>query len=74
MIMVMAPVAYIPAATMKSTATVSIPWLLNPLSSSSAGARFSVSATVRAPMKMAGAGIFVLISKTNSTSKRARVM
>ncbi len=73
MIMVMAPVAYMPAATMNRTATVSMPWLLNPFNSSWVGASFRVIAAVSAPTNMAGAGIFVLTSRTNSTSNRASV-
>ena len=69
----MAPVAYMPAATMNSTATVSMPWLLNPLSNSSAGASFNVSASASAPVKTAGAGILVLISSTKTAISSASV-
>ena len=43
--------AYMPAATGKSTATVMTPVLLNPARSASAGANFKVMAVVKVPMK-----------------------
>jgi len=65
-IMVMAPVEYIPAATMNNTPTVSIPELLKPFSNSSDGASLKVSAIVRAPRKITGGGDFGLDEKSES--------
>jgi len=73
MIAVMAPVAYMPPATRYSTATVSIPSLLKPLRSSSAGASLRVMAAVSAPRNKAAGGILVLTRSTKVAPMSARV-
>ena len=69
----MAPVVYMPAATMNRAPMVSIPALENPRRHSSSGVKRNVITSVSAPIKMAAGGNLVLISKANNPIRIARV-
>jgi hypothetical protein len=71
---VMAPVEYMPAATMNSTPTVSTPLLEKPFSVSSTGARSRVRMAVIAPRKTTTAGSLVAKSKVKVISRMASVI
>ena len=69
----MAPVRYMPAATIKSTPMVSIPGLEKPRRLSSKGARPKVMLRVKAPRKTATGGIRVAINNTKARVNSAKV-
>ncbi len=70
----MAPVEYMPAATMNKAPTVSIPEFEKPSSNWSNGARRKVMVRARAPKKTAAGGILVLIRSPKVRARMAMVM
>jgi hypothetical protein len=73
-ISVMAPVWYIPAATISRAPIVSIPGFENPFKLSFKGARRKVIVNVNAPTKMATGGILLLIKRANVNARMAIVI
>jgi hypothetical protein len=73
-IRVMAPVRYIPAATINRAPTVSIPELENPFRLSPKGARWKVIVRVNAPTKTATGGTLLLIKRAKVNARIAIVI
>ena len=71
--MIIAPVEYIPYATINKTATERTPEFEKPFRSASGGASPNVMAVVSAPAKRIHTGIFVAIRRIKRIARIARV-